>query len=870
MSASAARASALNSRGLWVSNEVLGQTLSRLTGSRTARSPQTSISPSRVLALRLRSKTEAQKRRYARIVYGMARQRHERLPLITLQALLRKQLLNGEGDHQLAKVVGSADSPEWRDRLQSLQARGHSERDINLWLWTITGKDGDNRVERFLCSHEPQPTFLLLLLVRSDEKFRDPRSLLRLMDYVRKKIIQDRAQQPSSRQARPRHFLAVPQLLIFIRRLVVHIQRLWPMSIVTVARFVADCIKALPSGEPSTYEDRCKIFNTALWTFKRPASINPVRNMEFNWRAQKILLAMSDGFQRPLPINRESYKAMRQVMVGLKRSSAEKAVATRYTKSWPPYRQDFDGRDARRTPQDDQSRSFRAGLLMHEAGYDKDDYDRALDVLGGIAEDTPTIQTRSLPPKEWHGQKKKQNQSSYWAMRVRATRNAHEAWAAFRSCHEPNIQVYAEMFLKLKAPIANSEHEHLPGSSREILPMHDANYSEFELARQMPPTVQQLYNQMIDRGIKPEGFCLNKLVSEARSVSEAHRYLKDSGLPQKSIDVLAAEGELSHQALRNIPLQLFASYIQLLCNLQPRQERGKHFEREELHYINTAIKLAHTRLTPATTEGITFRPPWHSICSTLAAENLRLHRRAPTLSYDSEALMMQMEVLQHVTATVGLDPELFMHYCQTVQKAALTSLRRLQKITEHDPGIAESIFDEPIISPDTRALDVAKAMFRELTKPIQFADEETVTYEAPQFSHVLGPAHLHTYMRTLAFLEDRDAMIELLEWIFDNEQFVADECERVGPRADALIARCFCAFEAFAGPFLSAERRAVLASRMRATSSWSWPTAEQVEHYVAADSRRASKRLRQRILSMQEHDSVEPRELQGQASHGKA
>ncbi|KXJ90760.1 hypothetical protein Micbo1qcDRAFT_148776 [Microdochium bolleyi] len=805
-----------------------------MTGSRTTRSPRTRSSPSRVLALRLRSRTDAQKRRYARIVHGMARQRNERLPLITLQALLRKQLREGEENAQLADAVGSANSTEWKDRVQGLRARGYTERDINFWVWIVSGRDGDNRVERFVCSHEPQPTFLLLLLLRSDEKFREPRSLLKLMDYVQKKLLAD-TQQRSLPQRRPRHILTVPQLLMFLRRLVVHIQRLWPMSIVTVARFVADCIRALPSDDPQTYEDRCKIFNTALWLFKRPASVQPIRNMEFNWRAQKILLATSDSFKKPLLINKESYRAMRQVMVGLKRSSAEKAVAIRYTKSWPPYRQDFDGRDARRTPQDDQSRSFKAGLLMHEAGYDKDDYDRALDVLGGIAQESPTIQTRSLAPKEWHGSKEQQNRFSYWAMRVRATRNAHEAWSAFRSCPEPNIQVYAEMFFKLKAPMANLDAGHLPGSSRETLPMHDANYSEFELARQAPPTVDQLYNQMIERGIKPEGYCLNKLVSEARSTDEALRYLEDSGMQDYSIQALTAHEEPSHQALRRVPLQLFASYIHLLCNLQPRQERRKQFARQDLFRINTAIRLARTRLTADSTEGVTFRTPWYSICSTLAAENLRLHRRSPTTSYDNEALMMQMEVLQHVTSTIGVDPQLFLHYCQTVQKATLTELRKLQRIGENESEAPPISANEHILPMRTQALGVAHAIFRELTKPIGVADEYIGLHEVPKFLHMLGPAHLHTYMRTLAFLEDFEGMAALLEWMLDHEQIMVEECERVGPRGDALIARTLCAFQAFGKPLLSTERLGMLNERVEASSAWAWPTEEQVESKPASD-----------------------------------
>ncbi|KAJ1325737.1 hypothetical protein MN608_08931 [Microdochium nivale] len=847
MSAAAARATTAGGRGLWVSQEVLRATLSRMTGSRTTRSPRMPVSPNRVLALRLRSKTEAQKRRYARIVHGTARQRNERLSLITLQALLHKQLRDGEQNPQLAEAVGSSSSAEWKDRIQGLRARGYLERDVNFWVWIVSGRDGDNRVERFVCSHEPQPTFLLLLLLRSDEKFKDPKSLLKLMDYVHKKLLSD-AQQHSP-QTRPRHALGVPQLLMFIRRLVVHIQRLWPMSIVTVARFVADCIRALPPDDRRTYENRCKIFNNALWLFKKPASTHPVRNMEFNWRAQKIMLAMSDNFKKPLLINKESYRAMRQVMVGLKRSSAEKAVAIRYMKSWPPYRQDFDGRDAKRTPQDDQSRSFKAGLLMHDAGYDKDDYDRALDVLGGISRDSPTVQTRSLAPKEWRGDKEAHNQFSYWAMRVRATRNAHEAWSAFRACPEPNVQVYAEMFLKLKAPMANLDAAHLPGSSREVFPMHDANYSEFELARQMPPTVEQLYNQMIERGIKPEGFCLNKLVSDARSMDDAMRYIRDSGLQEYSILALTALEDPSHSALRRVPLQLFASYIHFLCNLQPRQDSRKQFERQDLFRINTAINLARTRLTAESTEGVTVRTPWYSICSTLAAENLRLHRRSPTTSYDNEALMMQMEVLQHVTATVGIDPQLFLHYCQTVQKAGLNELRKLQRIGETRSEHQQLGASEHILSMRTQALSVAKAIFRELTKPIDMNVGRISSYEVPKFLHMLGPAHLHTYIRTLAFLEDPEAMAALVDWMLEHEQIMVDECERVGPRGDALIARTLCAFQAFGQPLLSAEQRDMMNEKMEASSAWGWPTEEQVEIYIAADHRRASPRLRHRVLS---------------------
>ncbi|KAK5625230.1 hypothetical protein RRF57_000946 [Xylaria bambusicola] len=241
---------------------------------------------------------------------------------------------------------------------------------------------------------------------------------------------------------------------------------------------------------------------------------------------------MSDGLRKPLIINKASYQAIRQVLIGLKKSGEERAVALRYTKSWPPYRQDFDGRDTKRSVEDDRSRSVKAGVLMQEAGYPADEFDRALDVLGGTNEGSPTIQTRSLPPKQWTGKAGEQNIYSRWAMSIRATRNSQEAWGAFNRFAEksglaPTLPVYTEMFVKLQAAPLDPESsgDLLPGDSRETFPVHDANYSQYELARLSPPTVSELYAEMTSRGIRPSGHGLHNLIINARSVEEGLRYL---------------------------------------------------------------------------------------------------------------------------------------------------------------------------------------------------------------------------------------------------------------------------------------------------------------------------------------------------------
>ncbi|KAI0165142.1 hypothetical protein GGR52DRAFT_581870 [Hypoxylon sp. FL1284] len=707
--------------------------------SRRHRHPSLRISPSRILALRLRSKTDRQKQAYRRTFVFGARQRADRLPLTLLHIWLARQDIRNEPD--LAASMRSITPSEWADRFHSLASKGWSTEDVGQWIWILSGEDGDTRVQRLVSTETPKPIFLTMLLARCDERFRKAESLLSLMDYASKHYFHPR-DLPSSndialhgREAA----LTVSQFLILLRRLVSHVQRIWPRSIVTVARFTADYIQRMPSEDcDASYDRKCKIFNAALQSFKRPATTRP-----------RLLLAMSDNLDKPLIINKASYLAVREVMVGLKKSQAERAVARRYAKSWPP-----------RTTEDDYSRSVKAGILAKEAGYPDDDYDQALGVLGGMGTDSPTVQTRSLPPREWKGEAKDRNIYSHWAMMIRATRNHREAWKT------PNIQVYAEMFVKLQA--------------RPNFPIHEANYTEYELARLSPPTTDELYEQMVSRGVKPEGYCLRTLLINAQTLGDGIRYLRDSGLDAASVNVLALFKQPSYQALRKIPL------------LQPNHQSRRKIPPTDLLHIRHAIKLASVRLKPGGVEGVTFRSAWTVILRALARPYIC-------------ALAISMEVLELLEESAGIDPDAFMYVCQS--QSGQTVAKRLK-----------SIFSQ---------------MSRQITTT---PGSEPDSLPAPGFMHIIGPAHLHTYMRTLGFLGDYGAMKELLQWMLTHREHVDEEAERIAPRGHALVAKTLCAFEAFAGPDLGLDEHAGLVAQMEsgaeAAGRWRWPTPKEVENYI--------------------------------------
>ena len=912
--------------GIWYPQEEAQKFLSRLTTTRRRRSPSlpAKYSPSRIFALRLKAKNEYQRRRYAPALRAGALQRNERLSLLTFQAFQRKSLPPDQLDPELQR--------EWRDRLASFVTKGYTEQELDHWVWIFSADDGDSRVKRFLSSTRPQPVFVVLLLLNSAQAFKQPQSLVSLIKHVEKRATP--RSWPGLAENHPllRQALSVDQFLIFLHRIVPHVQRVIPPAIVTVARLAAKFIRNMPpdsrkgnrARRRNCYTNRRMIFNTALLLFSTPAKFRPLIHMDFNWRAQKILLAVSDSLERRLIVNKSSFRAIRKVMIGLRKSTHEHLVARRYAKSWPPYRQDFDGLDAKRSVEDDYSRSVKAGVLMKEEGYTEDDYDQALNNLGGTSAESPTIQTRSLPPKEWKGEKTEWNFFNRWAMKIRATRNAHEAWRAFTRFSDltPNFQVYAEMFLKLHARPVDEGSSIQPGDSRETFPVHRANYSEYELARQTPPSVAELYNQMISSGTKPEGYCLNLLVRNARTVEEGLRYLLDSGMDHDLLALLAdGGGPLTHRKLLRIPLVTFSSFVELLCRLQPDRWAGEPTHEAELVLIRHAIRLIRTRLVPHTTEGVTFRPPWHAVLRALARPYIRLLGGTSTRAEDSiEALALFTSLLDDVDRGVGLDTEIFIFYCHAIQNTALTRLLlpapTVVHTSYHYPVGSEQSSSSspqprmtalPLVPARQAALARLTRYFRTLTATVEIGGEDededveaeaeaeaeteaeteadAETEEADQqqrvLPHIVGPWHLHAYMRALAYLEDAGAMADAMEWVLRHRAALLHGPGLVhngngngngggARRGPAMIAKTLCAFQAFARPALDPARAAVVDRLMDAVVAeqaqaqaqgeggerggglldWRWPTPAEVEQYLAADLRRGSLLLRERCLAL--------------------
>ncbi|KAI8315504.1 hypothetical protein K4K61_001484 [Colletotrichum sp. SAR11_59] len=227
---------------------------------------------------------------------------------------------------------------------------------------------------------------------------------------------------------------------------------------------------------------QCRVFNAALQAVSEPAAEKPYDRATCNWKAITALLSLSSGLPRPLVIERQSYRAIRQILLMLPKTVTERDTASALASSWPPYRILRDGMEEKANAEDYLSRVVKAGMMMQEAGYAKQPVDDVTDILGGRAPDgSPTVQTRANYPRRIH------YDQAAWAALIRTTRNSQEAWAMFKNPPEanmePNWQVYWELIVKIAAKPADLDHNNLPGDGREVSPFDDRNLTDFEKAR---------------------------------------------------------------------------------------------------------------------------------------------------------------------------------------------------------------------------------------------------------------------------------------------------------------------------------------------------------------------------------------------------
>ncbi|KAL1873892.1 hypothetical protein Daus18300_003764 [Diaporthe australafricana] len=738
------------------------------------------------------------------------------------------------------------DPEKWRSSLSRDAFKGVDWVDADHWLWILEAEDTDVKVERFVSTDRYKPIFVLMAILRTDEHMRKGSSLLSLYDYIARNYFPSdpmsrlETQQPAldnDFKMTPLNFMAL------IKRVVHHCLNTWPSSIVTIARLVVSYMRTIPAKTTPNktkrrtgYADQCVIFNYALRNFRRVSSLRPLGNIQHNWKAQRILLGYSAGLRRPLVINKWSYRAIRSVLLGLKKSLAEKRTAARHVNTWPPYRKRLDGTEEREDPEKWLSRSVKAGVLKKQEGYADEPLDHALDLLGGaVPQDSITIQTRSGAPRVWSGNHMSLSVFSSWAAKVKATRNAYEAW---QICQDPplpnlkpNFQVYAEMFSKLFSAEIDYTASILPGEAKEVYPPHHVSLTEFERERLRPLSAGELYEKMLRDGNRPVKHCLVLLIRNAATVEKAAQYLLDSPLDKQAVEDLTRTLSPTYDSLKKIPVRVFDAYIGLLCSQQARRRWvhdpnvAQHRPRPEVlaryDRLKRAVQLVCIRAGPRRTPA---PAPWHTVMRTLARRKLVLR---PWCSQDEdnvEALRMMLSLFNAYKLSEGLHTVPFHCLARCTWKAL------------RDDGTArgQAKNAQELIETAHRTL---KSTMRELSSAVQ-APSDNIADSLPPLYHELNGADIRMYLETLARLGDVDEAVQLIEWVltsWDQNAAILEHARDPNHKQWAMLEEAFVCFRAFAEGRVSDEIMGRIKARFEELSgkgsTWLWPKDKDVDEY---------------------------------------
>lgn len=675
---------------------------------------------------------------------------------------------------------------QWSSRLQALTKGGIQAKHLIMWAWILEGDKADTRLTRFLSTTElHKPIFLLFLMVRSDQTFHDRQSFTALLEYIKETYTSVPVGEDGRPIARKEHrsldsvLNMTPELFIkLLGRLQFHASRLYPESVVKLAELSTAYIQSrsvLETGSENWtstgpgYADRCFVLNRALCILSKPAKSRPFASMEHNWDAQKHILAFSSSLARPLIINEAGYRAIQRVMIGREKSAGEDKVAVRSTKNWPPYRRAWDGIDEQRRPEDDLSRAVKAGIQAREAGYPETELDRALGALGGaVLGQSPSVQTRSLPPVVRTGTHAAEAALTTWAARIRATRNAQEAWAIFQSPPllggrklKPSSVVYGAVMAKLVAGDVPDPSSAVPGSQKENFPVYQSpNLSEFEKARIRPPTLELLAEQMINSGVKPVGSTLALLIGSSNSEHEALQWLRSSQIYTRFADVLDSSSTTRQQnpkLLGRLPRSIFNAYIGFLCKMQRHEDVAVASEQGSSkppdHYLKLAIHLTAARLNPERYEGSTYKPPWLQVLRTviLAKTHASLRRSAVRRT----RLTLFTDLFSWVVKQTGIDSALLGLLSLSagrVMTAIFTSGNQ-----DQSEGMSSEIGWEEAqdVHIDHTSKHLLQGLHQQLLKAFN---------EMKQSGSGIDGFHVYSYVRIMGLFGDVNAMAEAVDW----------------------------------------------------------------------------------------------------------
>ncbi|POS82332.1 hypothetical protein EPUL_006287, partial [Erysiphe pulchra] len=632
------------------------------------------------------------------------------------------------------------------------------------------------------------------------------------------------------------------------KKLLIHSCRIWPASMVNVARMATNfsdmyVMRARcdpQSLDPHTMRQLCFLINNLIVNLSNQSTAEPYLVIVYNWNSQKILLELAAKFRPAIILNQASYRSIINVLASHKKTENQRESMLRRARSWPPWYVAQHGMDNEELAQE-RSQVLLGIARLKEAGYSGDWFEDALSIVGGQEFDgTPTIQTRRMlpwPQKSNGSADLEEMEPNLWAARVISTRDVHEAWAAFlqfkKKGGRPNQEMYLAMFQKLTFDIIRTERRRenivVPGDGLEVFSVPENNFSDYYKRHLEPPSIEDLYSEMLRSGIKPKDRCLSFLVRNSRTPDQAIRYLRASGLSTDALESLGAFGSSISkcQDTLQVPLNIFSDYIYLTCRFVPRlilvspiSSRNNGQPEWIMYHLKTKsqfgakldqpLKLAAYLLS---TRRPTILQPWYSFFRALSRENVIIsteyagHPKNDILAWN----VLRSSFHDFSSCGLHLNSRGFIMFCHGFEKYIQAAL----KISKEDDKEDQSCIDE--------ALKFLKAEF------LKLSENSCRKYQLPDMYQCIRGVLLHAYMRCLALVKDNEEIIRTLEWMAQNSHYLKDILSQESAYSEKKFRRVFIVVGiCLQGTHFEARARDIVSG----VDIWNgWPSPDEIAEY---------------------------------------
>ncbi|SMR63831.1 unnamed protein product [Zymoseptoria tritici ST99CH_3D1] len=744
--------------------------------------------------------------------------------------------------------------------IRFLRVNGYTTTDdISAWADIVTTSDSLSAARKLserAASGKSTPAFILLHVLRRKHISGAALRILILSTFSTL-YGQSRSHMP------PR--LHGPPLFLAIIRLMRHARKVWPQALASIVSIWLRHLQhtTISNKSRAAHQQlaaRTFELNKLLSLVSLSTSLEPFKHVAHRSAAIVPILQFMSEHKPPLLIDRTGYRAVIRVQLAQPKAEREQQWAELKALSWPPWKVDRTGMDASIGLDYGVSQAGATLDAMKDAGYRPLAWEQVARLYAGWDTDgTPTIQTRALLCLPGYlNSEKSPPRISLWAARIECTRTVQEAWAcylAWEELHEQHNQmIYLAIFTKLneeakarsKSGIEDEETEvesryqpPLPGDGKEIFPPPRSTHLH-TYTRTSPPTVDELYTTLRERGAVFGGHCLAFLVRNATSLQIGLDRLEDSTVIYPQLrGVQSLQPSIS---FAKVPDEVFAATITL-------------FSRFALHGTKTGENKTH--VTPAslapTSQLHTFhglnhksgmahavdlllRRPFSStkayldVLEALASAHRRLnlhvnYRHDPAAPVRNAAMQVTSPAVQAgallaynlMRRTMSayreqhrpIDLEMFAQICQCTEHAAYASWMLLQN--ELDPDWTSSQHLSPRNAP--HAVAQAKQFARDkdslhflvdhfstlvgTSYPIETSsstpdqDDDNSLSDLPRLLAVPFPQVLHRYIRALGWMGAHEELLNLVKWMHTHQVELAERAavERGGEKATRQVVR---------------------------------------------------------------------------------